>query len=329
MRYSCLTQDPDSEMEKETLAKERVERDEEDLVRLYLTDIGQYPLLTKDDEVHLAQSIEAGNEARSALARTRDASPAKKRELRRVARSGERAERTFVQSNLRLVVSIAKKYQASGLPLLDLIQEGNLGLMHAVEKFDWRKGFKFSTYATWWIRQAITRGIANTGRTIRLPVHAGDTLARLQKARSRLELKLGRAATLGELSAEVEMPEEKVTEALRFAAEPLSLSEPLREDGDAELGDVVEDRAAESPFEVAATALLPEEIARLLAPLDEREREILKLRFGLDRGEPRTLEEVGEHFNLTRERIRQIEARAMSKLRHPSSDTGARDLLAV
>src|SRR5918996_844240 len=291
------------------LPKERVERDEEDLVRLYLTDIGQYPLLTKDDEVRLAQAIEAGNAARVELeAGVATLSPARKRELRRCARDGEDAERTFVQSNLRLVVSIAKKYQASGLPLLDLIQEGNLGLMHAVEKFDWRKGFKFSTYATWWIRQAITRGIANTGRTIRLPVHAGDTLARLQKARSRLELKYGRPATLAELAREVEMPEDKVTEALRFAAEH---------------------RSAESPFEVAATALLPDEIARLLAPLDEREREILKLRFGLDRGEPRTLEEVGEHFNLTRERIRQIEARAMSKLRHPSSDTGARDLLAV
>jgi RNA polymerase sigma factor (sigma-70 family) len=305
------------------------ERDEEDLVRLYLTDIGQYPLLTKDDEVRLAQAIEAGAAARTDFDAATDLTPARKRELRRAIKQGEDAERTFVQSNLRLVVSIAKKYQASGLPLLDLIQEGNLGLMHAVEKFDWRKGFKFSTYATWWIRQAITRGIANTGRTIRLPVHAGDTLARLQKARARLELKLGRPATLAELSAEVEMPEDKVTEALRFAAEPLSLSEPLREDGDAELGDVVEDRSAESPFEVAATALLPEEISRLLSPLDEREREILKLRFGLDRGEPRTLEEVGEHFNLTRERIRQIEARAMSKLRHPSSDTGARDLLAV
>jgi len=167
------------------VAKERVERDEEDLVRLYLTDIGQYPLLTKEDEVRLAQAIEAGTEARAEFENIdTELTPAKKRELRRAMQKGEQAERTFVQSNLRLVVSIAKKYQASGLPLLDLIQEGNLGLMHAVEKFDWRKGYKFSTYATWWIRQAITRGIANTGRTIRLPVHAGDTLARLQKARA-------------------------------------------------------------------------------------------------------------------------------------------------
>ncbi len=311
------------------MARERVERDEEDLVRLYLTDIGQYTLLTKDDEVDLAQKIEAGAEAGEELAVGKSLRPKRRVELRRLVHEGEQAERQFVQSNLRLVVSIAKKYQASGLPLLDLVQEGNLGLMHAVEKFDWRKGFKFSTYATWWIRQAITRGIANTGRTIRLPVHAGDTLTRLQKARARLELRYGRPATLSELAAEVEMPEQKVTEALRFAAEPLSLSEPLREDGDAELGDVVEDRSAESPFEVAATSLLPDEIRRLLAPLDQREREILTLRYGLDRGEPRTLEEVGEHFSLTRERIRQIEARAMSKLRHPSSDTGARDLLAV
>ena len=306
-----------------------MERDEEDLVRLYLTDIGQYPLLTKDDEVRLAQTIESGLSARSDLEKSKELTAAKKRELRRTLKAGEDAQQTFVQSNLRLVVSIAKKYQASGLPLLDLIQEGNLGQMHAVEKFDWRKGFKFSTYATWWIRQAITRGIANTGRTIRLPVHAGDTLARVQKAQARLELKFGRPATLAELGREVEMPQDKLIEALRFRAEPLSLSEPLREDGDAELGDVVEDRSAESPFEVASTALLPSEITRLLSPLDEREREILRLRFGLDRGEARTLEEVGEHFNLTRERIRQIEARAMSKLRHPSSDTGARDLLTV
>jgi RNA polymerase sigma factor (sigma-70 family) len=312
------------------LAKARVERDDEDLVRLYLAEIGQFPLLTKDDEVGLAKMIEAGLSARTELEADGRALPsARRRELRRSVREGEAAQQAFVRSNLRLVVSIAKRYQASGLPLLDLVQEGNLGLMHAVEKFDWRKGFKFSTYATWWIRQAITRGIANTGRTIRLPVHAGDTLTRLQKARSRLELTLGRPPTQAELSIELEIPEDKVLEALRFALEPLSLSEPLRDDGDAELGDVVEDRSAESPFEVAATSLLRDEISRLLLPLDERERQILRLRFGLDRGEPRTLEEVGEYFNLTRERIRQIEARAMSKLRHPSSDTGARDLLTV
>ncbi len=203
------------------MAKDRVDRDDEDLVRLYLSDIGQYTLLTKDDEVHLAQTIEEGREARAELeaAETDKAvklTPTKKQALKRTVHRGEKAEQDFVQSNLRLVVSIAKKYQASGLPLLDLIQEGNLGLMHAVEKFDWRKGFKFSTYATWWIRQAITRGIANTGRTIRLPVHAGDTLARVQKAQSRLELKFGRPPTIKELCDECEMPEDKLIEALRF-----------------------------------------------------------------------------------------------------------------
>ncbi len=312
------------------MPKDRVDRDDEDLVRLYLTDIGQYPLLSKDDEVYLAKQIEVGLKADAELVKKgKGLTDKRRRELMRESRRGQEAQQAFVQSNLRLVVSIAKKYQASGLPLLDLIQEGNLGLMHAVEKFDWRKGFKFSTYATWWIRQAITRGIANTGRTIRLPVHAGDTLARVQKAQARLEHKLGRAPTLDELGKEVELPEDKLIEALRFKSEPLSLSEPLREDGDAELGDVVEDRGAESPFENAVTALLPHEIAKLLEPLEQREKDILHKRFGLDRGEPRTLEEVGIEFGLTRERIRQIEARAMSKLRHPSSDTGARDLLNV
>ncbi len=311
------------------MARKGLERDEEDLVRLYLSEIGQYPLLTKDDEGRLARQIEGGNVARGELEKGTGLSATNAWELRCAVTDGELAQRTFVESNLRLVVSIAKRYQASGLPLLDLIQEGNLGLLHAVAKFEWRRGFKFSTYATWWIRQAITRGTANTGRTIRLPVHVGDTLVRVQKARARLEGKLGRAATVNELALEVDMPEDKVTWALRFAAEPISLSEPLREDGDAELGDVVEDRLAESPFEAAATALLPAEMEKFLAPLDDRERRILTLRFGLDRGEPRTLEEVGTYFNLTRERIRQIEAKAMSKLRHPSSDTGARDLLTI
>src|SRR5437016_7660011 len=279
---------------KAPVAKERVERDEEDLVRLYLTDIGQYPLLTKDDEVRLAQQIEGGNAAREQMLRAKSLTPAKKRELRRCARHGDEAQRTFVQSNLRLVVSIAKKYQASGVPLLDLIHEGNLGLMHAVEKFDYRKGFKFSTYATWWIRQSITRGIANSSRTIRLPVHAGDTVARVQKTQTRMEMELGRPPTIAEVAADLGMTEDQVVEALVHASEPLSLFEQLRDDGDAELADVIEDRGAASPAEEAVTSTLPGEMSRLLSVLGEREREILRLRYGLDRGEPRTLDEVGE-----------------------------------
>jgi RNA polymerase sigma factor (sigma-70 family) len=292
-----------------------------------MNDIGKHALLTKDDEGRLARAIEAGREARVELAGPEGVTPSGQRELRRVVRDGEEAAETFVMTNLRLVVSIAKKYQAAELPLLDLVQEGNLGLMHAVEKFDWRKGFKFSTYATWWIRQAITPGVANTGRTVRLPVHAGDLLTRVTKARGRLEGQLGRRPTVAELAADLQVGEERVIEILRHAAEPLSLSEPLREDGDAELGDVVEDCSAVSPFDTAAAALLSGEVNKLLIALDEREREILRLRFGLDRGQPRTLDEVGEHFSLTRERIRQIEARAISKLHHPSIDPGARELL--
>jgi RNA polymerase sigma factor (sigma-70 family) len=305
----------------------RLAQPQEDPVRLYLNDVGKYALLSKDDEARLAQAAEAGRKARSDLAGAEEASVACKRELRRLIRDGDEAAETFVKANLRLVVSIAKKYQFAELPLLDLVQEGNLGLMHAVEKFDWRKGFKFSTYATWWIRQAITRGIANTGRTVRLPTHAGDLLTRVTKASGRLEGQLGRRPTTPELAADLELNEEKVTEILRHAAEPLSLSEPLREDGDAEFGDLVEDRSAVSPFDAAAAALLAGEINKMLITLDQREQEILRLRFGLDRGEPRTLDEVGEHFNLTRQRIRQIEAKAMSKLRHPSIDRSARDLL--
>ena len=302
-------------------------RDDEDLVRLYLRDIGKHRLLTKADEAELAQAIEAGREASARLQAGGRMSAATRRDLRRVERDGAAAATQFVQSNLRLVVSIAKRYQASGLPLLDLVQEGNLGLMHAVEKFDWRRGFKFSTYATWWIRQALTRGIANTGRTIRLPVHAGDQLGRLKKALVNFEIRHGRPATLDEIAVDLDIPVAKVRELILYSPDTLSLSEPLRESGDGELADLVEDRNAISPYEATFTAMLPEAVSKLLAALDEREREILRLRFGLDHGEPRTLEEVGERFNLTRERIRQIEAKAMSKLRHPSANTGARDLL--
>ena len=300
---------------------------EEDLVRLYLNDVGKHALLSKDDEARLAQAIEAGREARAELTGVEGLTPARQRELRRLVRQGDEATDTFVKANLRLVVSIAKRYQAAELPLLDLVQEGNLGLMHAVEKFDWRKGFKFSTYATWWIRQAITRGIANTGRTVRLPVHAGDLLNRVTKSRARLEAKLGRRPTTAELAEDLGSEEHRVVEILRYVSEPMSLSEPLRSDGDGELGDVVEDHSAVSPFEAAAASLLSAEVAKLMVVLDDRERAILQLRFGLDCGEPRTLDEVGSHFNLTRERIRQIEARAMSKLRHPTLDRGAHDLL--
>jgi RNA polymerase sigma factor (sigma-70 family) len=300
---------------------------EEDLVRLYLNDIGKRALLTKDDEARLARAVEAGREARAVLAGSEGMSAARERELRRLVRAGEAATETFVTANLRLVVSIAKKYQAAELPLLDLVQEGNLGLMHAVEKFDWRKGFKFSTYATWWIRQAIARGIANTGRTVRLPVHAGDLLSRVTKARGRLEDQLRRRPTVAELAADLEVGEEKITEVLRLAAGPLSLSQPVGDDGHAELGDMVEDRAAVSPFAAAAAALVCGEVDHMLMALDEREREILRLRFGLDRSGPRTLTEIGEQLSLSRERIRQIEVRAFAKLRHPSIDRGGRELL--
>jgi RNA polymerase sigma factor (sigma-70 family) len=311
------------------VATKRGDTDDADLVQLYLRDIGRYPLLTKDDEVRLAQAIEAGRDAAALAASSATLTPANKRELHGIERRGADAQQTFVSSNLRLVVSIAKKYQASGVSLLDLVQDGNLGLIHAVEKFDWHKGFKFSTYATWWIRQAISRSIANTGQTIRLPAHAGDMLTAIRRAQIFLESKLGRPPTMAELGAEVDLSHEKLVEVMGYRIDPMSLSQRLTEDGDAELGDVVEDPGAASPFEQAALSLLPDVITRLLEPLTAREGEIVRLRFGLDRGEPRTLDQVGERVNLTRERTRQIEAQAMSKLRHQLSDTGARDLLTV
>jgi RNA polymerase sigma factor (sigma-70 family) len=294
---------------------------DDDLVHLYLTDLGRHPLLTKDDEAGLAKLIEAGADARRQLRDPIGLSAGRRRALCRTVRAGDDARRRFVEANLRLVVSIAKKYQASGAPLLDLVQDGNLGLIHAVAKFDWRKGFKFSTYATWWIRQSIQRGIANTAHTIRLPINATEQLLRARNTWARLEAELRRTPTLGEVAAELELPEHDLSVILRRGTDPVSLSEPLSVDSDTELADVVADRSATSPIEAAATSLLPREVTKLLAPLPAREREIITLRFGLDRGEPRTLEQVGQHFNLTRERIRQLQARAMSKLRHPASNT--------
>ena len=298
-------------------------QDGEDLVRRYLIDAGRYKLLTKADESSLACQVEAGAAARVALdAADREGAaltPARRRELQATIRTGDRATHTFVTSNLRLVVSIAKRYQWSGLPLLDLVQEGNLGLIHAVGKFDHRKGFKFSTYATWWIRQAIARGIANQGRTIRLPVHAGEHVFAYHRAQDELEGTLGRKPTVAELARALKWPVARVESVADFARLPISLSTPLGESGSDEFGDTVRDEAAVDPAVAALTALLPQEVARLLSELGERERVILRLRFGLDDGQPRTLDEIGQRLGVTRERIRQLEAAAMSKLRHPSS----------
>jgi RNA polymerase sigma factor (sigma-70 family) len=301
---------------------------DEDLVHLYLVDVGRHPLLTKRDEVELAQRIEAGAEAREQLGASAMATPAVRRALARRARDGDSARHEFVEANLRLVVSIAKNYRSSGLQLLDLVQEGNLGLLRAVDKFDWRKGFKFSTYSTWWIRQAIQRGIANSSRTIRLPVHAGDQLVKARQARARLETQLRRTPTRAEIADELGVPQHVLAGLMHRATTPVSLSEPLSDDDDRELADVVADPLAASPFDAAAAALLPGEIAEFLAPLTPRERKVLTLRFGLDCGESRTLEEVGVQFDLTRERIRQIEAKAMAKLRHPAFNVAMRDQLA-
>jgi RNA polymerase sigma factor (sigma-70 family) len=301
---------------------------EQDLVRLYLDEIGKHQLLTKDDEARLGQAIQAARKAADELGVASSRMSAEhRRELERLVAAGAEATQTFVNANLRLVVSVAKRYQGSKLPLLDLVQEGNLGLIHAVEKFDYRKGFKFSTYATWWIRQAITRGIAASAHTIRLPLHARDLVGQVERTMGRLQMELGRTPTAEEVAAELGLRPQQIIDALRMGSEPRSISEPLGEDSDADLGDVIADPTAASPEDVAMSEVIPAEITRLLGVLDKREREVLRLRFGLDQGEPRTFDEVGARFNLTREGIRQIESRALAKLRHPSVETGAAELL--
>jgi RNA polymerase sigma factor (sigma-70 family) len=305
----------------------RVEDDDADLVHLYLSDVGQYALLSKDDEVRLGQEIEAARSASIALGERGAAISARQRRvLRRTVRRGGEAHDLFVLANLRLVVSIAKRYRGSGVPLLDLIQEGNLGLIRAVDKFDWHKGFKFSTYATWWIRQAISRGIANTARTIRLPIHADHRLIALRRVRDDLETKLGRLPTRGELATALDVPEAKVAKVMQYTSGTLSLSEPLG-DSLTEFGDLIEDHSQPSPCDAALAGLLALEVNNLLSVLEEREQAIITLRYGLDCGEPHTLAEIGERFDLSRERVRQIETKAFAKLRHPANAEMARSLL--
>ncbi len=278
----------------------------DDSVRMWLREIGKTPLLSSLEEVHLARAIEN---------RERDPEGAAD------------AKEALIKANLRLVVSIAKKYSGRGMSFLDLIQEGNIGLIRAVEKFDYRKGYKFSTYATWWIRQAITRAIADQGRTIRIPVHMVETINRLIKTQGQLTQRLGREPTVEEIAVEMELPPERVSEIQRIAPEPLSLETPIGEEEDSHLADFVEDQDAMSPSEAAANILLRREIEDALGKLTPREREVLRMRFGLEDGTPRTLEEVGRYFKVTRERIRQIEAKALKKLKHPSKSRRLREFL--
>jgi RNA polymerase sigma factor (sigma-70 family) len=299
-----------------------------DLLGLYLDEAGSFPLLTKADEMRLGQIIQEGQAASQELASAAGLSSRRRRELRRQVGAAERATTEFINANLRLVVSVARKYQWSGLPLGDLIQEGNLGLIHAVEKFDWRKGFKFSTYATWWIRQAIGRAIENTARTVRVPAHVGDEIRRARRLQSELEMREGRPPTLGELAAALGITEADLAELFRYDADPMSLDVSVGEDGDTNLGELVVNQSAESPFDIVAGTLLPSEIERFLAELPEDERRVLWLRYGLDRGEPRTQGEVGELLNLTAERVRRIERDAIGKLRRQLTGSDAHDLLA-
>ncbi len=285
---------------------------------MYLQEIGRYPLLTPQQEVELAMQMEAGIRSDEKLELGVDLSDGEVRILERAVRKADRARKRLVEANLRLVVSIAKKYVGRGLGLLDLIQEGNLGLIRAVEKFDYRKGFKFSTYATWWIRQAVTRALADQARTIRVPVHMVETINKLAKAQRTLMQDLGREPTIEEIATELELEPEKITELRRIALDPVSLETPLGEEDDSTIGDFVEDPDADVPVEEATFRLLQDYLSLALEGLNDRERQVLIMRFGLADGKVRTLEEVGAHFRVTRERIRQIETKALAKLRQPA-----------
>ncbi|MDK1019497.1 MAG: RNA polymerase sigma factor RpoD [Actinomycetota bacterium] len=289
-----------------------------DPVRMYLQEIGRFPLLSTQQEVELSMQVEVGVKAEERLDSNVSHAAAERVILERQARLADRARKRLVESNLRLVVSIAKKYVGRGMGLLDLIQEGNLGLIRAVEKFDYRKGFKFSTYATWWIRQAVTRALADQARTIRVPVHMVETINKLAMVQRLLQHDLGREPTIEEIAAELDMESGKVSELRRIALDPISLETPLGDQDDATIGDIVPDAGADVPVEEAAFRLLQEYLSLALEALNDREREVLIMRFGLADGRVRTLEQVGAHFEVTRERVRQIENKALAKLRQPA-----------
>ena len=310
----------------------------EDPVRMYLKEIGKVPLLSAEEEIELAQQMEDGNVATEKIiilkGRRDEASEeelqeinAEIKELHKTAEIGADAKKRLAEANLRLVVSIAKRYVGRGMLFLDLIQEGNLGLIKAVEKFDYRKGYKFSTYATWWIRQAITRAIADQARTIRIPVHMVETINKLIRVSRSLLQELGREPSPEEIAEEMDMPVERVREILKISQEPVSLETPIGEEEDSHLGDFIKDDNVPVPADAAAFTLLKEQLDEVLGTLTEREQKVLTLRFGLEDGRARTLEEVGREFNVTRERIRQIEAKALRKLRHPSRSRKLKDYL--
>ena len=310
----------------------------EDPVRMYLKEIGKVPLLSAEEEIELAKNMEAGAVAKEKIAilKSREENATEeelaeiKEEIKNLQKdldAGDEAKKRLAEANLRLVVSIAKRYVGRGMLFLDLIQEGNLGLIKAVEKFDYRKGYKFSTYATWWIRQAITRAIADQARTIRIPVHMVETINKLIRVSRQLLQELGREPTPEEIAAEMNMPVDRVREILKISQEPVSLETPIGEEEDSHLGDFIQDDNVPVPADAAAFTLLKEQLEEVLGTLTEREQKVLTLRFGLEDGRARTLEEVGKEFNVTRERIRQIEAKALRKLRHPSRSRKLKDYL--
>ena len=303
----------------------------DDPVRMYLKEIGKVDLLTPEQEIELAQKMGAGNAAKEQLEELEkdggEIPEETRQELNKAVKAGEKAKQQLAEANLRLVVSIAKRYVGRGMLFLDLIQEGNLGLIKAVEKFDYTKGYKFSTYATWWIRQAITRAIADQARTIRIPVHMVETINKVIRVNRQLLQELGHDPTPEETAAEMNMPVEKVREIMKIAQEPVSLETPIGEEEDSHLGDFIPDEDASEPSEAASFTLLKEQLVDVLSTLTPREEKVLKLRFGIEDGRTRTLEEVGKEFNVTRERIRQIEAKALRKLRHPSRSKKLKDFL--